>query len=139
MAYCVIGDIQDEMGQTFTTTSRPTTANVEEAIDGVSGEIDGVLKSRGYSVPVTSTSSLALLKRYTKFGASAQAWHMGYVGDEPSRVTYWREAYDNFIARLRRGEQELPDETASGGAPMGFSVAPLRVDGYSSGVNGDYA
>jgi hypothetical protein len=132
MGYCTIADVQDEMGQTFSNTSRPNSANVEEAIDGVSGEIDGVLQATGYALPVTNLSALALLKRYTKFGAAAGAWHSGYVSDdEPARVTYWREIYESFIARLRRGEQQLPGEEISDDDGIAFAIAPhVQRDRY---------
>ena len=125
MAYCTAADVENEMGQKFSATSRPNTDQVEEAIDGVSGEIDGVLQATGYPLPVTDISALALLKRYAKFGASAQAWHSGYVADdEPARVTYWRETYEAFIARLRRGEQELPGETVDDEEDFAFAIVP---------------
>ena len=138
MAYCTVSDVQDEMGQTFSTTSRPNIEAVEEAIDGVSGEIDGVAQAAGYTLPIVDASALSTLQRYAKFGACAQAWHSGYVSnDEPARVTYWREQYDAFIARLRRGEQQLPGEVP-GSEPDAktFSAAPQRVDGYSRARRG---
>ncbi len=125
MAYCTVADVEEEMGQKFSSTSRPSVPQVEEALEGVSGEIDGVLQASGYPLPVLSASALALLKRYAKFGAAAQAWHSGYVSeDEPARVTYWRETYEAFIARLRRGEQELPGEVIDETEEIAFAIVP---------------
>lgn len=141
MAYCTVADVENEMGQKFSQSTRPTTDTVETVIDGVSSEIDGVLQAIGYPLPVTNTSALALLKRYAKFGASAEAWHSGYISDdEPARVAYWRETYSDFIGRLRRAEQELPGEVSEGGPSTGFSVSTKRVDGYTGRTPGhEYA
>ena len=132
MAYCTVDEVEDLMGATFSATSRPNTDEVTAAIDGVSGEIDGVLQATGYTLPVTNADALALLKRYTKFGAAAQAWHTGYVSDdEPARVSYWREAYDGFIARLRRGEQQIPGEVIDDEENIAFEIVPhVQRDRY---------
>jgi hypothetical protein len=125
MNYCTVSDIESEMGQQFGQTTQPNLEQVESAIAGVGGEIDGVLQATGYALPVVDVSALALLNRYTKFGACAQAWHSGYVsGDEPARVTYWRETYETFIGRLRRGEQQLPGETIEDEENISFAIAP---------------
>jgi len=118
------------MGIQFTSVSRPKTDEALSAVDTVASEIDGVLQAAGYTLPVTNASALSLLKRYNKFGAAAQAWHSGFTSDdEPPHVRYWRETYENFLARLRRGEQELPGADAD--EDIAFGIAPaVPRDGY---------
>jgi hypothetical protein len=69
---------------------------------------------------------VAVMKKYNTFGAAVQAWHAGFSsGDEPPRVAYWREQVDAFIARLRRGEQQLPGATTEEGVDdPAFGIAP---------------
>lgn len=114
MAYCVVADVQRLMGVTFTSTSRPTTADVETIITSVSADLDGILKAAGYSiVPAVDATALLLLKQYAAMGAAVASWHAGFVSDdEPPRVEYWRTQYEAFITRLRNGTQVLPGSVA---------------------------
>lgn len=133
MAYCVVSDVQALMGQTFNATSRPTVAEVMAAIDETAAEIDGVLAAAGYTVPVSGTASVLTCKRINTYGAAVNAWHTGVIADEePARVVFWREAYANFISRIRRGEQSLPDESPTAAPNTGFGVAMKRSDGYAT-------
>ena len=112
MAYCAVSDVQAMMGQTFSTTSKPTVAEVTAAIDETAAELDGVASAAGYNVPVSGDASTLIMKRMNAYGASVNAWHSGVIADnEPARVIYWREQYANFITRLRKGEQTLPCNT----------------------------
>jgi hypothetical protein len=114
MAYCTTAEVQSLTGLTFSGTSRPTTTEVDEFVSDVAAELDGVLQAAGYTLPITDSDALNLLGRYNKFGSAVQAWHAGYLSnDEPPRVAYWRTAYENFLNRLRKGEQELPGEGES--------------------------
>jgi hypothetical protein len=126
MAYCLVADIQNLMGVTFTSTSRPKTAEVETAITSISADIDGVLKAAGYApIPVTDADALSLLRQYVTMGVAARAWHTGYLSDsEPPRVTYWRQQYETFLSRIRNGTQVLP---GSGADP---AVAPTSIADY---------
>lgn len=134
MAYCTVADVEELMGTTFAADSRPTTTEVSDSIDTVAAELDGVAQAAGYSVPVTGAAAVTLLKRYNIFGAAVSAWHSGIIGDdEPARVTYWNEQYQNFLARLRRGEQQLPGESADSEEDIAFAVVPTaQRDGYWS-------
>lgn len=132
MAYCNLSDVQDLTQQVYKVDSRPSINDVTRMIDEIAAELDGVAQSAGYTTPITESGALETMRRYNKLGAAVMAWHSAVISDdEPARVTYWKEQYDAFIGRLRRGEQALPNETPSGGAAGGFSVSLARVDGYS--------
>ena len=133
MAYCTVADVQGIMGQTFSTTSKPTVAEVTAAIDETAAELDGVLAAAGYAVPVSGDSSVKIAKRMNQYGAAVNAWHTGVIADnEPARVIYWREQYANFITRIRKGEQTLPDDTPTASPNTGFSVSLKRADGFAT-------
>ncbi len=125
MAYCAVKDVEDLLGTKFSHDSRPPVREVEAMITTTEAELDGVAQAAGYTVPITGTQGVALLKRYAIFGAGVAAWHTMIVDtDEPARVTYWREQYDAFIGRLRRGEQQLPGESADSEEDIAFEIAP---------------
>ena len=133
MAYCAVSDVQAMMGQTFSTTSKPTVAEVTAAIDETAAELDGVAAEAGYNVPVSGDASTLIMKRMNAYGASVNAWHSGVIADnEPARVIYWREQYTNFITRLRKGEQTLPGDTPTASPNTGFSVSMKRADGFAT-------
>ena len=133
MAYCAVSDVQAMMGQTFSTTSKPTVAEVTAAIDETAAELDGVASAAGYNVPVSGDASTLIMKRMNAYGASVNAWHSGVIADnEPARVIYWREQYANFITRLRKGEQTLPGDTPTASPNTGFSVSMKRADGFAT-------
>ena len=114
MPYCTVAEVQALTGITYSSITRPTTTEVTEFVSDVAAEIDGVLQAAGYALPITDSAALNLLGRYNKFGAAVQAWHAGFnSNDEPPRVEYWRTAYEAFLNRIRKGEQELPGEGES--------------------------
>ena len=134
MAYCTVKDVEDLSGLKFSHDSRPPVREVQSVIETVAAELDGVAQAAGYTVPVTSEAAVSVLKRYNVFAAAVAAWHTAIVDtDEPSRVTYWREQYDAFLGRLRRGEQQLPAESADSEEDIAFAIAPhTQRDGYWS-------
>lgn len=137
MPYCTPDDVAALMTEVFTETSHPDQEEAEAMCDQVSAELDGVAQAAGYATPVTTVDGLALLKRYATFGVAPQVWYARYATqDEPARVAYWRTAYADFVARLRRGEQQLPGETETSGPGSGFSAGTRRVDGYTSAMGG---
>lgn len=125
MSYCTVPEIETLMSIKFTSASKPTAEKVLELIDDVSGEMDGVIEAAGYSLPVSGTAALALLKRYNEYGAAAAAWHAGFITDaDMPRVTYWHQEYKDFLMRMRKGDQFLPGTTTeSGPGDAAFTIA----------------
>jgi hypothetical protein len=107
--YCTVEDVEAMMGQHFSESTRPSFQQVTDAIEFISADLDGLAMVAGYTLPLSSASTLRLLKRYAIFGVSASAWHTGVVGnDVPARVAYWQKAYDDFVTRITSGTQGLP-------------------------------
>lgn len=129
MAYCTVADVEALMQIKFSHGSgRPLYADVEQMITDVAADLDGVVQAAGYTVPVTTAAAVALLRRYNTYGAAVAAWHAGYVSaDEPPRVAYWRMQYEAFLARLRRGEQNLPGLTPESDLDPAWAVVPLMA------------
>lgn len=113
--------------------SKPSAVEVEALIAQACGEVDGVLRAQGYAtVPATGANDLALLRGYVARYAAAHAYLAAFLKDEPPyKVKAWIEAWRDFIARLRRGEQQLVDQDSQGenDAVFGF-VPPVVRDDY---------
>ncbi len=137
MAYCTVAQVEDLMQTKFTSVGKPPKARVEEIVDEVSGELDGVIEAAGYTLPITATAALALLRRYNTYGAAAAAWHAGFILEKDMpRVVYWNEEYQNFLSRLRRGEQYLPgisNDDASDYPAFGIAPAVRRENYWLTG------
>lgn len=111
MAYCTVADVEGMMGMKFTISGRPSTSQVEDAIDGTAADLDGAAQASGYTVPVTGATAVALMKRYNRYGAACESWHIGHISqDAPARVDYWCSTYRDFLKALREGKTELPGE-----------------------------
>ena len=132
MAYCLITDVQRITGLTFTLTSRPTIEQADAVIDDIAADLDGVLQAAGYTVPVTATQALGTLKRYNELGASCDCWHGAYQSqDAPARVARWCGQYDEFLKRIRMGQQQLPGLDPESDLDPAFDIVPQPPrDGY---------
>jgi hypothetical protein len=60
-----------DTGRQFTQNTKPTASQVAEYIDLTAGELDGILRKRGYALPISATSALKLLEHYNALGAAA--------------------------------------------------------------------
>lgn len=115
--YAAVADVQALLntssgtGLTIGTGSVPTTAQVEGFLDQVAAEINSVLAGIGYSVPVSGTNDIYLLKRYVSQKTAAMTFHAGYGGlsNPPDRVKTWETEYAEFLQRLIDHEQRLVD------------------------------
>lgn len=116
-AYATVANVQTLLdsdsgsGITIGVASTPTTTEVEGFLDQIAAEVNSVLVSNGYTVPVTGTNDLFLVKRYVSQKAAAMTYHAGYggFGDVPARVLRWEAEYDAFIERLITKRQRLVD------------------------------
>ena len=130
MAYCTYSDVDALMSVTHDGSSVPTSTNVTAFTVDVSAEIDGVAQAAGYVVPITGADGLALLNSYATMGAAVKAWHAGFQSsDAPANVVYWQKSYEDFLMRLRKGDQALPAETIGAGTA---TVAAFSVPSKSA-------
>lgn len=125
MAYCTEADLEALMDQEFDATTEPTSLEVVQMISDVASEIDGVLRAAGYSPPITTADALGLLRKMNTFGTGPAVFHASYlVETEPPKVAYWRGVYKDFIARIRRGEQQLPGLDPEADIDPVFAITP---------------
>lgn len=126
--YAVIADVEALLKRTgrtpFTGSTNPTDDQVNELIEDIEAEINGVLTAQGYTtVPATASSDIKLLKRYNSEKVAAAVWGIIYAEDDfPAHVKAWRDDYAAFLSRLRRGEQDLPGQLPQGDDDVGFMI-----------------
>lgn len=120
---------------TLTTSSEPTLAEITSVIDQVEAEIDGILAAEGYAtVPATGPRSIHLLRGYVEREVAYQAYTQIYTPNElPAAVKTWHADYQAFLARLRRGEQHLPDQQPQSEDEPVFGIVrhPERDDTFT--------
>ena len=120
---------------TFDTDSEPTLDEVTSTIDQVEAEINGVLSAEGYTnVPATGTADVNLLRLYTETETAYKTYTQVYgVNELPPAIKGWHEDYREFLARLRRGEQYLPDQQPQSEDEPYFGIVrhPERDDTFT--------
>jgi hypothetical protein len=122
-SYCTVEDVQEQMRHTFSISGHPTPDEVDGMIVNISSRLNGVAQAAGYTVPVTGTLALELMKEACVNGVSCRAWHTGFLSqDAPSRVEYWCQEYKDFLAALRKGEVELPGLTPESDLDPVFAI-----------------
>jgi hypothetical protein len=120
MAYCTITDVRGKNPkQTYSASSTPTQTQVEQFITDIAVEIDNVLQSLGYAIPVTTPANFVNhLKQVNANGAAALA-DMAMFPDSPEGTSpYGKQLYSIYqkqLAALRNGEipADLSQETGS--------------------------
>jgi len=109
---------------TMTTTSKPTLAEADTMLDQVEGEVNGVLAAQGYSsIPATGDNDVKMLGGYVSKKAASDVWLAAFMDDDPPyHIKEWRTEWRDFIARLRRGEQDLIDQNPQGDQDVYFAI-----------------
>ena len=113
MAYCASADVQAlNPKRSYSSTSTPTSTQIDTLIAQVAVEIDAVLEAQGFTVPVTTpTNFVNALKAVNAYGAAALA-EMGMfpetseIGSTPHWKVLW-ETYKDWLKQLRAGEIPL--------------------------------
>ena len=110
MSYASLSDVQAlNPKRTYDATTTPTSTQVSSLITQVAAEIDMVLASQGYTVPVTAPASLlTALKYINAYGAGALAEagmfpEVAGLGETP----HWKmleTKYQDWLKSLREGK-----------------------------------
>jgi hypothetical protein len=123
-AYAAIADVQRRnFGRTISATAADgTTEDVIQYLEETAGVIDGILRSQGYSVPVSPTTASAAYKTLQGINAIG-AWALWESAARTSdrreeAVRMWEQAQD----MLRKGEVELdiPIDVSEAAPRSGF-------------------
>ena len=122
--YCEVGDVQRLLQVTYSTTTKPTTTQVESFITERFEILNGALDAAGYGTPVATSCTKAsrILKAINLKGAGADAdaarhtpGATGAVGESPRAKSLLTEFMD-ALKMLQRGTLSLID------APKGDAV-----------------
>jgi hypothetical protein len=108
--------------RTFTATSRPTITEVDGFLANTAAEIDGILRQRGYTLPVptTASSALVLLAHGNELGAAAMVEQGAQKSDRlDSALSLWRD----FKRLLQSANLELDVATTDAKLPRYSSSA----------------
>jgi hypothetical protein len=115
----MLADVQGLIA-TFTIDagSQPTDTQATAIIAGISSEIDAILGSAGYAVPVTAPASfVGFLKLLNEFGAAAAILTSMFPGalEDPQNLAdarssaYWAARYKAGLDLLESGKVIPPD------------------------------
>lgn len=120
----------------FTISTEPTLAQVDDHIDEAEAELNGVLAAQGYtSIPATGANDVKLLRKHTANEAAYQVWvtAFGGQGDVPDTVKSWHAGFAALVNRLRKGEQDLIDQTPQSDDDGVFFIvrSPVRDDTFT--------
>ena len=130
MAYCTsteVGNLNPK--RTYSATSTPTTTQVSALIDQVAVEIDAVLESLGYMVPITTPANLVLFLKYVNAYGAAYLAEAGMFPEtaEPGETAHWqmlKKVYDNYMKMLLDGK--IPPSLEGG--TLGNDVASFYTE-----------
>lgn len=134
MGYATVSDVsaRNVARPPFTDQTKPTASQVIGFIEDTAGELDGILRGLGYSLPVatTATSALRALRSYNAYGAAAlveqSAQHSTTL---ESAAKLWEDAK----AMLRCGEVELDAAKDSTNSSVRFPSTPSPC--FSAGMD----
>lgn len=115
MAYATVSDVQAILQFTFSTTTRPTTAQVTQWIVEVDAEINAILRNHGFSPPVTDADSF--LKSISAKGAAYYAAQAIYTGEGFNQTDRIARMYDEWRAMVKtlKDSPNLIQETSGVG------------------------
>ena len=132
--WAAASDVQARLTyETISTTSSPTTAQVEAWIDEAEARIRGVLRAAGLTTTYSDTDSVNILTHHVcdyVEGRVLMAWASGTGGTEDREAGQLLvEKFDAFIADLRTGAIQLGSELDSGGdVPDSIQLARSHID-----------
>lgn len=112
MAYAATADVQKYfLDFPFSATSKLKTADVDEMCDHDAAELDGILSAQTeYTVPITGTSALKVMKRLSALRVAASAWrrlHVTTQSDQATMADKWRDEADQLLELIISGAIRL--------------------------------
>lgn len=111
MPYATPSDVhQLNTARTFTASSRPTASEVSRFLDLTAAELDGILRTRGYLLPIpsTATSALMLMAHGNALGGAAMVEQGAQIIDLDRRDQAV-SLYGDFKKMLSSAALELDD------------------------------
>lgn len=112
---------------TYTANTKPTASQVVDYIEEASAELDGILRSRGYTAPVptTATSARRMLEGYNAIGAWQKVEHFAEASERKEEAwRMWMDAKKMLMDGLI--ELDAPRETTTS-VPRAPSVSTSYI------------
>lgn len=143
MAYCSISDVAAELKRgAFSGTTKPTDVTVQEFIDQIAEEINGVLRKAGYKVPPLDAGFLKILKQYNTWGAAARVENTSFrdVGkpNEAPRAAelykWYQEGLKKLVSHLIGALSDFDTSGDSHRLPRSYQVSNKTAEGVDAKV-----
>lgn len=127
LAYATHADVEKYfIDFTFNATSQIKDSDVDAICVTEQAEVDGILEaSTEYTVPITGTSALVIMKKLIELRAAAAAWRRMYVttqSDQSTMADEWRKEADDLLNDIVAGSITLADAVVA--ASVDVSRAP---------------
>jgi hypothetical protein len=116
----------------FSAATRPTTDQVLDFILKREAELDGVLRSAGYSPPLTATEDTRHAGLHVTQIVVFDAFVAHFeFGDIPAQIQAFRKDWHKFLERILAGELQFSSETPLGAEdPVFYMVRPPTRDDW---------
>ena len=103
--YCSAGDIKSMLGYdtAYSTTTKPTLAQVNDIITNITSEIDTRLEVIGVTLPVTDSNVLNVVERYCKLGSAGLVGLTYYSTNnniEGGQADYFYKDYKQWLTDI---------------------------------------
>lgn len=110
MAYASLTDVQDFLPKyEIDTTTSPSSDQVTSYLTTISNRLDGLLASKGYTVPVTSAGGLAILKAIVLSGTGYWVTRVMFPGANSGIVIELYKEYTDWMNMLASDSVTLYD------------------------------
>lgn len=145
MAYAEIADVQElNTGRpTYGATTKPTASQVADFLEQTAAELDGIMRAKGYLLPVPSTAISAL--KWLEGANAAGGWYKVELGAQASdRREEAERLWRSMKRSLRDGEIDLeldvdPEQQVRFSAPEPiFSLDDVREQSADRASTGQF-
>lgn len=137
-SYAAVTDVAALIpGATFGATSaKPGASQVGHFLDQCSNELDALLASVDYAVPVATgaTASIEMLRSWTSIGGAYRTAMAMPQGKDSKHAEAYGKEWTAILGRIEKGKVELPDAPRSPvkvarGGQSGVDCGPTFVRG----------
>jgi hypothetical protein len=110
MSYCTLQDVQAlNPKRPYNTDSTPAVRQVNALITQIAVEIDNILESQGYTIPITTPANLVNFLKYVNAYGAAYLAEAGMFPEttEPGETAHWqmlKKVFDGYKKDLEEGK-----------------------------------
>lgn len=135
--YCLVTDIEALLKYDFTSSSKPTTAQIEELIKQVSGEFTSVFKGLGMTTDITDTDKLNMIKLYATMKVGFLIYASYGIGADQQTAQFWYNEVKDWLEKIKEKPEMLFGLDSS--EVDGVYLSNTYIDGTNtSAYNQDY-